>query len=388
MRFEKYGNKQKTSKITKTNPKTKETTIKEVKKPPAGRLLEHNCRNVIDDRVRGNKNIDPARTPLNYDLAEELRNGMSANEYYHIRFAKAEEDYYTKIKKAMKNDAVSMCEWVVTMPKNLPKDKQDMFFVKSYEFLRDTYGEENVIAANVHLDETTPHLHFDFMPFVPDEKNGGKKLCAQNMETPSTLGSMHKKLQVYLERELGCSVELLTGETDGGNKSKKELEIETLDKEIEQKQRKNAKLEEIASSNAKILFGQRDENKRLKTVRSDLQKQNEELQMENEELEISMKHKKVELDEREKAVSEREEAVNKAEKLNEAWSRQRIEEQERLIKLAATISNAKERDELVKQGKEVLIGSFLSRIDPQNNIPQQPYTAKQSVAESSYGYGE
>ena len=233
----------------------------------------------------------------------------------------------------------------------------------------------------MHLDETTPHLHFDFMPFVPDEKNGGKKLCAQNMETPSTLGSMHKKLQVYLEKELDCSVELLTGETDGGNKSKKELEIETLDKEIEQKQRKNAKLEEIASSNAKILFGQLEENKRLKTVRSDLQ-------MENEELEISMKHKKAELDKREKTVSEREEAVSKAEKLNEAWSRQRIEEQERLIKLAATISNAKERDELVKQGKETLIGSFLSRIDPQNNIPQQPYTAKQSAAESSYGYGK
>ncbi len=382
MRFEKYGNKQKTSKITKTNPKTKKTTTKEVKKPPAGRLLEHNCRNVIDDRVRGNKNIDPARTPLNYDLAEELRNGMSANEYYHSRFAKAEEDYYTKTKKAMKNDAVSMCEWVVTMPKNLPKDKQDMFFVKSYEFLRDTYGEENVIAANVHLDETTPHLHFDFMPFVPDEKNGGKKLCAKNMETPSTLGSMHKKLQVYLEKELDCSVELLTGETDGGNKSKKELEIETLNKVISSQKQIGMKLvnEQTAMMNSNI---------NLRKHNGDLRKQNVELKKQNEELEISMKHKKAELDEREKTVNEREEALSKAEKLNEAWSRQRIEEQERLIRLANSISNAKERDELVKQGKEVLTGNFIRRqATTQNNIPQQPYTAKQSVAESSYGYGE
>ena len=38
------------------------------------------------------------------------------------------------------------------------------FFQESYEVLSKRYGKENVISAIVHLDETTPHMHFNLVP--------------------------------------------------------------------------------------------------------------------------------------------------------------------------------------------------------------------------------
>ena len=44
------------------------------------------------------------------------------------------------------------------------------FFELSYKFLSERYGEQNVISAYVHMDETTPHMHFLFIPIVDDKK--------------------------------------------------------------------------------------------------------------------------------------------------------------------------------------------------------------------------
>ncbi|WP_250637226.1 plasmid recombination protein [Weissella cibaria] len=32
--------------------------------------------------------------------------------------------------------------------------------------MNDRYGQENAVAAVVHYDETTPHLHYAFVPVV------------------------------------------------------------------------------------------------------------------------------------------------------------------------------------------------------------------------------
>ena len=46
---------------------------------------------------------------------------------------------------------------------------------KQKEFLDKRYGKENVVCAVVHYDETTPHLHYAFIPVTFDEKNKKKK---------------------------------------------------------------------------------------------------------------------------------------------------------------------------------------------------------------------
>ena len=45
-------------------------------------------------------------------------------------------------------------------------EKVKKFFDESYNFLEQLVGKDNVVYAEIHFDEDTPHLHFYFMPIV------------------------------------------------------------------------------------------------------------------------------------------------------------------------------------------------------------------------------
>ena len=48
---------------------------------------------------------------------------------------------------------------------NIPEKVKD-FFKDSYNFLEKLVGKDNIVYAEVHYDEDTPHMHFYFMPIV------------------------------------------------------------------------------------------------------------------------------------------------------------------------------------------------------------------------------
>jgi len=205
--------------------------------PPATSNLEHNCRTSTPehaDRDRGNEKIDPARTHLNYDLAAPLRNGKSALEIYAEKYKAACEDFAAKNGKALRGDAVTLMSWVVTAPKDLPAEHHTEFFKGAFEWLANRYGAENVIAANVHLDETTPHMHFQFLPLVEDKEHGGVKLCAKGLETAASMKKIHPELQKYLSEKLGVKVHLLNGATEHGKKTIEEMKLETLENAVKE----------------------------------------------------------------------------------------------------------------------------------------------------------
>lgn len=87
-----------------------------------------------------------------------------------------------------------MVDWVVTAPKDLLSQDEKQFFEATYAFLKDRYGQENVISAYVHLDEVTPHMHYAFIPIAPDKKNEGYKLSAKETITRADLRSFHGDL--------------------------------------------------------------------------------------------------------------------------------------------------------------------------------------------------
>lgn len=194
------------------------------------RLLEHSDRGIDspDTHNHSNKNIDSSRTALNYDLKN--RHGQTAYLYYKNKIEKIAE--YTKARtgKSIRKDAVTLCSWIVTAPKDLPDEKLRPFFENIYAWFSERYGEDNVVTASVHMDEVQPHIHFQFVPII--EKDGIRKLCAKDMETPTTLKNAHLQLQQYLEQKLDCDVNLLNGATENGNKTVSELKTETLAKQI------------------------------------------------------------------------------------------------------------------------------------------------------------
>lgn len=142
-----------------------------------------------------NENIKIERKNLNYSFLNDDSDMLS-------RLNKRLEEVYYFNRKDLK----VCCSWVVTLPKeyfDYSSGNQRDFFEKTFEFLRDEYGAENVIAAEVHNDERTPHLHFSFVPVVDDTKhNQGKKVSAKEVLTRNHLRTFHKRLDEHLKKHL------------------------------------------------------------------------------------------------------------------------------------------------------------------------------------------
>ncbi len=199
-------------------------------------VLRHDER-TEHDKVESRKNecIQPERTHLNYNLAPE-RYSKSLKEHIQIVCSN------NNVRLNNRKDLNVMSSWVLTVPKDLPKSEQEQFFKSSYEFLSNRYGKQFVLSANVHLDETSPHLHFNFIP-VGIDKNGNKTVSSKLVCTRKDLNSFHKDLSKHLEKSLGHSVNILNEATADGNKSINELKRESVAKEIKSLQTKKHALQ-------------------------------------------------------------------------------------------------------------------------------------------------
>ena len=175
-----------------------------------------------------NQEINPQRTHLNYNLA--VHQTMRQGDFIRKRCS--------EVKLQNRKDVNVMCSWVLTAPKNLPETEQERFFKASYEFMANRYGKENVVSAYVHLDETTPHIHFSFIPITEDKKKGGFKVSAKEVINRRELQAFHQDLDRYLEKALGHSVDVLNGSTKDGNKSVAELKEKSTLERIEKLQEK------------------------------------------------------------------------------------------------------------------------------------------------------
>lgn len=183
-----------------------------------GHMTNHYGRSSDDGVKRSNENIDPKRTHLNYNLASDREGGQVA--FLQRRLS--------QVKVQKRADVNVLCDWVVTLPQgSYTPDQERAFFQKSYDFLSAQYGESNVVSAYVHMDETQPHLHFAFVPVVPDRRRGGEKVSAKECITRANLNSFHSDFQSYLDAhgEPGL-FPVINGATAGGNRTVKELQAE------------------------------------------------------------------------------------------------------------------------------------------------------------------
>ena len=72
-----------------------------------------------------------------------------------------------------------MCSFVVGSDREffsrLSSGEQQQFFVDCTRFFTERYGEDNIISAVVHMDETTPHIHLNLIPISDG------RLCAKQL---------------------------------------------------------------------------------------------------------------------------------------------------------------------------------------------------------------
>ena len=165
--------------------------------------MNNHYERISDDCVRrGNTNIDSTRTHMNYNLAADMQ-PKSGTEFIAERLG--------NVRVQNRADVIKMADWVVTQPKTLPPERSREFFQHTFQFLSERYGEKNVVSAYVHMDETTPHMHFAFVPVTKNTgKSAGKypeELCARQVLT-------RHDLQKYLQKKMQCHVDVLTETAD------------------------------------------------------------------------------------------------------------------------------------------------------------------------------
>lgn len=155
-----------------------------------------------------NQDIHTELSYLNYNLAEHDQ-PLPQLEFIQKRIS--------ALRCLNRKNVNVMISWVVTLPKEM-NDKSDdekrKFFERTYEFLKERYGVENVISAYVHMDETQPHMHFAFTPVMYDEKKRRYKFDAKVVGSRKDLRTFHKDLDVRLERELGYRTGVINGITE------------------------------------------------------------------------------------------------------------------------------------------------------------------------------
>lgn len=129
-------------------------------KGSTGGLQRHNERE--PGQRHSNKNIKPDRTKDNIFLKPK------DDRTYGERVEDRLEAGYRGT-KAIRKDAVKMVEATVQLGGDITKESEETqieALKEAYEELKEMYGEENIISAVIHVDETTPHLHCDFVPLT------------------------------------------------------------------------------------------------------------------------------------------------------------------------------------------------------------------------------
>jgi len=173
----------------------------------------------------GNQEIDTSLTPLNYNFAPERDGGQ-------LSFISQRT---SEVKCHNRADVNVMCSWVITAPKNLADGEHELFFREAYFFLNHRYADgsdRNVISAYVHMDESTPHLHYAFIPVVRDAKKDIEKVSAKVAVNRVDLQSFHQDLERHMHGVFGREVGILNEATKDGNKSIDELKRGTAQAEL------------------------------------------------------------------------------------------------------------------------------------------------------------
>lgn len=188
-------------------------------------------------------NVDPERTPNNYSLIEGAETREQVVQKVRDR---VEEVMGSNIRKQVKANMKPFGCWVIHLPIELnglsDEEKRD-FFETSLDFLKDRYGEENIVMATVHMDEGRPHMHAGIVPVGTSRKTGKQTVSKASVFTMTDLRTFHDDLDAIMAEKYG-QAKLIHNERTKGNYTIAELkerqrvqaELDAQRAEIEQVQ--------------------------------------------------------------------------------------------------------------------------------------------------------
>jgi hypothetical protein len=141
-------------------------------------------------REQDTPNADPSRTHDNTHFgAQSMAEGLAA--------------FNAALPGKHRKDAVQCIEYLFTASPDAmnAKDRvaQDRYFADALDWLKGRHGDDNVVYAGIHRDESTPHMYAYVVPRDPDTGNlncrrwlgGAKALGQMQTEFAEQVGQRH-----------------------------------------------------------------------------------------------------------------------------------------------------------------------------------------------------
>lgn len=149
-------------------------------------MTDHIERNVI------HPNVDPNRVHLNKELIEFPEGVNNRTEAIQHRLKTA------GLTRQVGKNQVQVIRFMLSgSPEDMERIQQegklDEWCKDNIEWLKKTYGAENVVSATLHLDETTPHIHASVVPIVQGERRQKESKMKKEQEQTNTPKRKYKK---------------------------------------------------------------------------------------------------------------------------------------------------------------------------------------------------
>lgn len=148
---------------------------------------------------KSNPDIDLERKALNYHIVEPTNT-----------YRKMIEHRVMKNNCKVRKNSTVMVETLITASPEfmtaLPAEEQREYFSRAFDFMAEKIGKENIIAATVHMDEKTPHMHLSFVPITTDKRLSAKDILGNQAKLSEWQSEFHECMnERWNELERGVS---------------------------------------------------------------------------------------------------------------------------------------------------------------------------------------
>lgn len=232
------------------------------------------------EHTHSNKDIDKSLTVLNSDLHDLSYREMC--DLYDQRM----QQYQKNSKRAIRKDAVTLYDAIITIPEQLPEVLADDWFRDVENIINRHYGKNVVLDIKIHRDEvhdyTDPnskqrvtsriHGHVFMFPEIDGKLNAKQFSSRQNMM------SLNRRIDKMTHSLYGCA--FLTGKLakDRDFQSVEQLKRASDNAELELQSRQiKSKLQDTHNKLSVTQKALRDANKQLTAVSQQLQQQKAEM---------------------------------------------------------------------------------------------------------------
>ena len=208
-------------------------------------LFRHNERK---NSAYSNREIDREKSKSNYSLKKCFKP-------YTKMFNDMRRQY--NLKGQIKKNSNVACEYIITSDKeffdSIGEEETKRYFETAYRFVvgYKNLGEQYIVSAKVHMDESTPHMHLVFLPVVHNlEKKSGKMIdkisCSEFWKGKNSYKILQDNFYRYMTR---AGFDLERGETD----KNEHIPIEKLkvvtNFEMQELEKQSMKLEQEKDTN-------------------------------------------------------------------------------------------------------------------------------------------